>query len=378
MTTLRDHVERERFATELDRNFSVLASAGSGKTYAITERVLALAKSARALEWLPQLVVVTFTNRAADEMQQRSRQRLLESDVNFDVIAAFDRAFFGTIHSFCVKLLRAHGHTLGLPAKFEVITDDGPLWRAFLQQYNRVGTSLSEGARKRLFRHVRVSDVLKLGHRCAHDLRVETPDDTCEEIDYGQLLSFMPSRKAAIANIQRSQKAVQEWLNVTKYTEDFAPLPELFGQSKPFLAEWNETFAPLCEWLQRAALCVACETAQRFREFRLKRGALTYDDQIALARELLRHPEVAQRIREKKYRVILDEAQDTDPSNSPCSRKSLARPKRATNGPTAVAPPALVISVWSAIFSSRSTAAVRTWTAIAGFTMRWLVMVVKR
>jgi ATP-dependent exoDNAse (exonuclease V) beta subunit len=69
----------------------------------------------------------------------------------------------------------------------------------------------------------------------------------------------------------------------------------------------------LREWLQRAALCVACETARAFREFRLKRGALTYDDQVALARELLRRPEIARRIREKNHRVILDEAQDTDP-----------------------------------------------------------------
>ena len=42
-------------------------------------------------------------------------------------------------------------------------------------------------------------------------------------------------------------------------------------------------------------------------------GAITYPDQVALAAELLRLPEVAKRIREKNYRVIVDEAQDTDP-----------------------------------------------------------------
>ncbi len=50
-----------------------------------------------------------------------------------------------------------------------------------------------------------------------------------------------------------------------------------------------------------------------YRQFRLARGAITYPDQVALAAELLRLPHVAQRIREKNYRVILDEAQDTDP-----------------------------------------------------------------
>ena len=60
----------------------MVASAGSGKTTAITQRVLSIARSANAIEILPSLVVVTFTNRAADEMQQRTRQALLQE--NFD------------------------------------------------------------------------------------------------------------------------------------------------------------------------------------------------------------------------------------------------------------------------------------------------------
>ena len=69
----RDHSARRRFAEELDRNLSVVASAGSGKTHAITERIVQLARAGNALEILPKLVVVTFTHRAADEMQQRTR-----------------------------------------------------------------------------------------------------------------------------------------------------------------------------------------------------------------------------------------------------------------------------------------------------------------
>ena len=99
MSTPIDQPQRERFITELERNFSVVASAGSGKTRAITDRIIAIATSARALELLPALIVVTFTNRAADEMQQRARQRILEEGVSLEVLAAFNRAFFGTIHS---------------------------------------------------------------------------------------------------------------------------------------------------------------------------------------------------------------------------------------------------------------------------------------
>ena len=112
MVTPADQLARTRFATELDRNFSVIASAGSGKTTAITQRVLEIAHSANAAEVLPSLVVVTFTNRAADEMQQRARQTLLQKRLPENVQAAFNRAFFGTIHSFCLKLLTDFGHYL--------------------------------------------------------------------------------------------------------------------------------------------------------------------------------------------------------------------------------------------------------------------------
>src|SRR6266567_786230 len=108
MSGLVDGDARHRFACELDKNFSVIASAGSGKTRAITDRVVKIAKSPHAVDWLPQLVVVTYTNRAADEMQQRTRQQILEDpklSKNPEVVDAFNRAFFGTIHSFCTKLL---------------------------------------------------------------------------------------------------------------------------------------------------------------------------------------------------------------------------------------------------------------------------------
>src|SRR3954466_14844969 len=106
----RDNSARRRFAEELDRNFSVVASAGSGKTHAITERIVQLARSRDVIEVLPKLVVVTFTHRAADEMQQRTRQKILAEHRSLEVQAAFNRAFFGTIHSFCMKVLTNYGH----------------------------------------------------------------------------------------------------------------------------------------------------------------------------------------------------------------------------------------------------------------------------
>src|SRR6478672_11154229 len=137
MVSAADTISRERFARELDRNFSVVASAGSGKTTAIIERVLSIARDPKAAEILPRLVVVTYANRAADEMQQRARQLLLENNLSVEVQTAFNRAFFGTIHSFCLKLLTDHGHYLGLPTPLELLADGDDLWHEFVQRQTR-------------------------------------------------------------------------------------------------------------------------------------------------------------------------------------------------------------------------------------------------
>src|SRR5213594_1960315 len=157
--------QRNRFVSELDTNFSVVAAAGSGKTRAITDRIVQIAKDRHAEEWLPQLVVVAFTNRAADEMQQRARAEVLQAGVSLEVLAAFNRAFFGTIHAFCMRLLETYGHYLGLPPTFDVITDDDEVWNEFAQQQTTIGHSLSDENRRELLRHVQARALMEVGRR---------------------------------------------------------------------------------------------------------------------------------------------------------------------------------------------------------------------
>src|SRR6266446_3619390 len=168
-----DQAQRNRFVSELDTNFSVVAAAGSGKTRAITDRIVQIAKDRHAEEWLPQLVVVAFTNRAADEMQQRARAEVLQAGVSLEVLAAFNRTFFGTIHSFCVRLLETYGHYLGLPPTFEVITEDDEIWNKFVQQRTTIGRSLSDENGRAMLRHVQVRSVMELGRHT--DLSVIDP-----------------------------------------------------------------------------------------------------------------------------------------------------------------------------------------------------------
>ncbi len=114
-----------------DRDLVVVAGAGSGKTYVLVQRYLALLDAHP--EWpLNALVAITFTNKAAQEMRDRVRKALEtryaeaapdQRDLWASRIAAMDSARIGTIHSLCASILRANAAEAGIDPAFEVLEE---------------------------------------------------------------------------------------------------------------------------------------------------------------------------------------------------------------------------------------------------------------
>jgi ATP-dependent exoDNAse (exonuclease V) beta subunit len=253
MSSLVDDRARQCFACELNRNFSVVASAGSGKTRAITNRVFQIARSSLALEWLPQLVVVTYTNRAADEMQQRARQQILEDpklSKRPEVIDAFNGAFFGTIHSFCVKLLATHGHHLGLPQNLELIADDADLWNQFVQQYATVGRSLTEETRRLLLRHVQARQLMELAHNTEIDLTAVETQMPYPDANFAKVYA---ANEKPSSNIAKAKAELERWEERWRDTDEFVPWPPCATTSKEFVRIWRDAFRPLRDWVNACA-----------------------------------------------------------------------------------------------------------------------------
>ena len=324
-----DHSDRRRFAEELDRNFSVVAAAGSGKTHAITERIVQIARSPDALTLLPKLVVVTFTHRAADEMQQRTRQRILEEHRSAEIQAAFNRAFFGTIHSFCMQLLASHGHHLGLPASLDLITDDEDLWEQFVQQHTRIGRNLSANVRATLFRLAPARQLMELARNARSVLAPAGNLGPCPDFDFSTVHATASSSSRSEETIANSKAELADWEKRFEAGWEFVRWPIRSSNAKQFVERWREAFGPLRTWVAEAALCVAAEVQRDYRDFRLERGVVTYADQVALADELMQHPTAARRVREENFRVILDEAQDTEPAQFSVLTE-ITRPPEAT------------------------------------------------
>ena len=90
----------------------VVAGAGSGKTRVLTRRIAHLIATGDATPW--EILAITFTNKAADEMRRR---------VAGLVGPVAERMWVSTFHAACVRILRAHADRLGYRKSFTIYDD---------------------------------------------------------------------------------------------------------------------------------------------------------------------------------------------------------------------------------------------------------------
>ena len=121
-------ISKQNYLTHLNKNQKeaiidlegpclIVAGAGSGKTRVLTSRVVHIIKEKKA--WPNQILCVTFTNKAAREMQNRIAGSLGEKISSLP--------WLGTFHSVSAKLLRRHAEAAGLNSRFTIIDQEDQL-----------------------------------------------------------------------------------------------------------------------------------------------------------------------------------------------------------------------------------------------------------
>ena len=124
-------VEQQK-AIDAQGKVIVSASAGSGKTTVMIEKIIRLIKSGHGVD---EILAVTFTKKAAASMKEKLCKALIEEINTLDVsveykaflkkqLAEVPGADISTIHSFCSKLIRAHFYAADVDSGFRVIGGD--------------------------------------------------------------------------------------------------------------------------------------------------------------------------------------------------------------------------------------------------------------
>ncbi|MYB22946.1 MAG: AAA family ATPase [Chloroflexi bacterium] len=253
-----DQEVRERIINELDTSFFLEAGAGSGKTSVIVSRVVNLVRSGVAPS---EIVAITFTEKAAGELRDRIRAELAAVG-ELAALRDLDLAPFQTIHAFAAAILRECALEAGLDPDVRVLDqlqEDlrfAQAWRSWLWS----------------------SDAPR--------------DDLQRALDLGLSLDDLQ-----LAAQQLSRNRDLDGGELALASDEEAPEDQRARDSA------------LAELTAAVRGFISADAAQRRRD-----GALSYDDLLLDARDLLvRSTEARDELRRRYRTILVDEFQDTDP-----------------------------------------------------------------
>ena len=367
-----DQAARQRITTELTTTLFVVAGAGSGKTSALVNRVLALVTGGHAE--LRRIAAITFTEKAGAELRDRIRGALeqrAELDPDSEVgqrcrqaLEQLDGAAIGTLHAFAQRLLSEHPIEAGLPPRLEVLDEVSSAvafdtrWSSFRDQL-LADPALERSVLLLIASGVKPSALQTLAqafddnwdlvqervpphsadpppvHRL-FEAAAATVDAVCAEpcrvVD-----DKLRQRLDEIAGRMAELRAIPDELDLLEGIGRKATikLPSFKVGGKGKQGAWDCDLADLQSRVREAgeglaAVCgdVAAACAHRLgsaiRAFTLdsaqsrqQEGRLEFHDLLVLARALLRDPvhgaAVRTTLHERYDRLLLDEFQDTDP-----------------------------------------------------------------
>ncbi len=374
---LADQEARDAILNDLDDTLFVEAAAGTGKTTALTGRIVEVLK--HGLGTLEDIVAVTFTEKAAGEMKLRLRAAIEEARVAEENGEARERlsralghlelAHIGTIHGFCADLLRERPIEAGVDPAFRVAAEDEAgrlLDGAFASWFEGALADPGPGVRRALRRHYpRNSGGPRAALRAAAGSLVDQRDfdapwsgpewDREAELDRAldllrELAAFAPLASRPedylTQNLRHIERGVRE-IELREKTRG-RDYDYLEAWLRPFVrARWrgwfwrgfrsrdfggglakadvvwrrDEVRAEVEAILQTADADLAAHlrdelwpVTERYEQAKRRDGCLDFVDLLIRARGLLRdNSQIRRHYRERFTRFFVDEFQDTDP-----------------------------------------------------------------
>lgn len=359
-----DHREREELVTVFDRNFLVEASAGSGKTTVLVDRLVRMIALGQTK--VGEIAALTFTRKAAGEMRSRllvklekARHQADEARIRKRLAEALEHlhhAYVGTIHGFCARILREYSAEAGLPAGFEELGAEEAsdlhqaLWTEWVQFLNssndkQVSELQEAGLALEDLHHafLKFSDYGDVDDwPTSHEPRTSIKGVREKLSEYHRHMAQLAAQLPADVDDKLMEKyrrlprlaALVKWHEVAEvmaHLEEYQPRTTGFAKRKwpggpkqcdqemerwnhfcenvamPLHHQWRIYRYPLVmEFLDR--------THKHFRIRRHQLNQLTFQDLLMKAVELVRtQPMVRRQLHTQWKRLLVDEFQDTDP-----------------------------------------------------------------
>ena len=336
----------------------ISAGAGSGKTYRLTEL---LEQALSGGQVTPASVIgTTFTVKAATELHDRVRTRLIQNGRNL-LSEQMAQALIGTVHSVCLRLLGRFAFELGLSPEISIasVEDATRLFNQALDEVLSVsrvremnllaerlgvaddqnGTSWQSHVRK-IVGETRSNNIdpgllPSMGRESADLFLGYFPEVTCGNAAREALLaavrqaiadidlaadttkatrSYVEELRSAEADLRRNNCRWTVWISLSKKS----PGQKSQGPAKTVRAsassyDSHSGFQADIRGYIEGVFTIAGETLDRFQSLKTERGLVDYEDMEQLALSALDQPAVAERLRDEVELLLVDEFQDTNP-----------------------------------------------------------------
>lgn len=340
----------------------ISAGAGSGKTFRLTKELVELLSSGKVRA--SGIIATTFTNKAAAELQERVRIRLLEEGMT-QAANELSNALIGTVHGLGVKLLKRFAYEAGVSPEVEIIADEDQQllfnqslsmiltperveemerlstrlgltksdfskldWRRLLKEVaevaraNDFNESVLEASKKRSFEQFErfLEPTIEREPKIWNDLLSENLEQTISALENnGDTTKTTADGVKALKELKtelrlRGELNWHQWAKIAKLKvgakskqdlEDLVLFANSHLSHAAFHADIKSFIFNIFE-LAKAAM-------EEFERFKKGRGLIDYNDMESYVRELLRDPTVQAIMTEEVDLLLVDEFQDTSP-----------------------------------------------------------------
>ena len=337
------------------------ASAGSGKTYTLTHKLAELIKS--GLVRPEQVIMTTFTVKAANEMKEEAKKVLYENGL-FEAATQLDQAMIGTIHSVANSLIKKYWFFLGLSPDMGVMAEEDTQFyisqslselpthdelnqlHAFCESVGiQFGYFSGKNGLNYDFWKSDIEKVIAL----TTNYEIESYDRSVREsldfihgfvhpsvkLDYSpETLMAILDEHVSFAGTQRESKKKQDVLTEIRRLKRGVNAPTIswYKRLSSVLNSWTKCGARSTQMREELAdlwhselvykeqeryirllFQLAERWKERFRTFKKERNLLDYNDMEKYLRDLLANKELTEEIRMGYRYLFVDEYQDCSP-----------------------------------------------------------------